>query len=180
MYDCRRDSDALFHQYGIKLSGVIDLQVVETLVRYKQVGKCPNFVKGLERAISDYQISHPAGYGELRDRAYAMYSFERGGQPEAWTFRPIHEDLLAYSAEDVKCIFRLYTEKFSFCLSDTVALLASQPRLDEFRSQEFDTDLEYEYTKVNFDPKAHIGNYDHVYQPPWLLQTSQQQPGVVR
>eukprot|EP01062_Namystynia_karyoxenos_P074489 TRINITY_DN713_c0_g3_i1.p1 TRINITY_DN713_c0_g3~~TRINITY_DN713_c0_g3_i1.p1 ORF type:complete len:1121 (+),score=344.73 TRINITY_DN713_c0_g3_i1:472-3834(+) len=33
MWDCREDSDALFHQFGIRLDGVVDLQLLEVMSR---------------------------------------------------------------------------------------------------------------------------------------------------
>lgn len=33
MFDCREDSDALWHQFNIKLTGVLDLQLLEILYR---------------------------------------------------------------------------------------------------------------------------------------------------
>jgi len=33
MFDCRGDSDALWHQFSVKLSGVLDLQLLEVMYR---------------------------------------------------------------------------------------------------------------------------------------------------
>ena len=36
-FDCRQDSDALFHQFGVLLRGVRDLQLMELLLRTHRV-----------------------------------------------------------------------------------------------------------------------------------------------
>lgn len=35
MFDCRQDSDALWHQLNVRLTGVLDLQLLETLTAVK-------------------------------------------------------------------------------------------------------------------------------------------------
>ncbi|WAR24146.1 EXD1-like protein [Mya arenaria] len=42
MFDCREDADALFHQFHVKLDGVIDIQLLEVLKRPVFVGKTIN------------------------------------------------------------------------------------------------------------------------------------------
>ena len=58
MFDCRSDSDALYHQLNIKLVGVVDVQLYEIGFR-----KCKNFgtrfYKGLFKTLQEY--SHEIG-----------------------------------------------------------------------------------------------------------------------
>jgi hypothetical protein len=60
-FDCRADSDALFHQFGIKLTGVLDLQVYEQAVRLMNGAPLPSrsgsylpFVKGMAFTAKKY------------------------------------------------------------------------------------------------------------------------------
>ena len=54
MFDCRSDADALYHQYDIKLTGVIDVQLHEIAFR-----KCSGFnnqrhYSGLKKTLATY------------------------------------------------------------------------------------------------------------------------------
>jgi len=48
-FNAHDDSVALFHQYGVKLEGIVDLQIMELVV----CGPC-NYCKGLVSSIKDY------------------------------------------------------------------------------------------------------------------------------
>ncbi len=49
MFDCRADADALFHQYGVRLDGVYDLQVAVVKAKMSSARKLP----ALSRCISE-------------------------------------------------------------------------------------------------------------------------------
>ncbi|XP_020898291.1 piRNA biogenesis protein EXD1 [Exaiptasia diaphana] len=38
MFDCRNDSDSLWHQYQVKLTGVLDVQLLEVMKRREEYG----------------------------------------------------------------------------------------------------------------------------------------------
>jgi len=103
MFDCRQDSDSLYHQFGVKLEGVIDLQVLEVVYRYHRVGQPPRFVYGLGRAIEEVNIVMPLRYKEQRESAKQLFSSE-----STWKERPLHGDIVTYCKEDIKAIYRLY------------------------------------------------------------------------
>ena len=54
MFDCRSDVDALYHQYNIKLSGVVDIQLYE--IAYRKCNGMGNlrFYNGLFKTLTNY------------------------------------------------------------------------------------------------------------------------------
>jgi len=151
MWDCRRDSDALLHQFGVTLDGVVDLQVMEVLIRYRFVKAIPKYVMSLEKTIEEYSIACPVGYVEMRQFAMDLYSPKRGGNPKIWEKRPIDDVLLLYTVEDIVCIYRIFTERFVRLLSIHTALVASKPRLVEFRDSACVVKNQGSFCKVDFD-----------------------------
>lgn len=63
-FDCRADSDALYHQFGVRLGAVLDLQVYEQAVRLTNGSSLPErtgvsraflpFVKGMSHMAQKY------------------------------------------------------------------------------------------------------------------------------
>ena len=54
MFDCRCDVDALYHQYGIELKGVIDVQLYEVGYRIF-FGQNNKYYHGLAKILRDYK-----------------------------------------------------------------------------------------------------------------------------
>ncbi|KAG9233149.1 ribonuclease H-like domain-containing protein [Amylocarpus encephaloides] len=86
-FDVRRDSDALFAHYGIKLAGVQDIQLMELATR--PAGRKRN-VNGLGRCGLD------------------LFAPERGGSYEVFNTRPLSAALRIYCIQDVQYMPRLW------------------------------------------------------------------------
>jgi len=133
MFDCRKDCEALYHQFGVKLDNVIDVQMAEIMYRYKLIKEVPKYFIGLTSAVEQYNILKGTEsfeiYSGVRTTAIGKYSPVRGGRMEIWGDRPLDMDLLLYCAEDIKSIYRLYTKVFSKKLSYEVCIGASLTRL---------------------------------------------------
>ncbi|XMA11671.1 hypothetical protein WAI453_004462 [Rhynchosporium graminicola] len=55
-FDVRNDSAALYHQYGIKLQGIVDIQIMELAARYS---RRTTYIWGLNASIERYlRLSH--------------------------------------------------------------------------------------------------------------------------
>jgi hypothetical protein len=103
-FDCRADSDALFHQFGgVKLTGSIDLQVFDQAVRIHN-GELPPkrknswipFVKNMERVARRYSIS--------MNKSNAPHK----GNLNVWKQRPLSNASIVYAAKDVEVIRRMW------------------------------------------------------------------------
>ena len=119
MYDCRCDSDSLYHEFNVKLTNVLDMQLFEFIVRPTAGKRLRNatkpehydapVVRGLRRAIEDYvtpsQI-HGIGFNDLKQ-------FKDAGsdvmvlEPTVWRYRPLSKGLERYAALDVEMIWKI-------------------------------------------------------------------------
>jgi hypothetical protein len=54
MFDCRSDVDALYHQYNIKMQGIVDVQLFE--IGFRKCNGCPQtkHYQGLFKTLNDY------------------------------------------------------------------------------------------------------------------------------
>ena len=117
MYDCRRDSDSLYHEFNVKLTNVLDMQLFEFIVRpaagkplrlstKPEHYKAPR-VRGLGGAIDDYvkpnQI-RKIGFTDLNQIKNAGYDV-MNLEPTVWRYRPLSRGMERYAALDVELIW---------------------------------------------------------------------------
>lgn len=103
IHDCKRDSEALYFQFGIKLYNVVDTQVAYHLIEEQQ---------GQKRSL-DGSISF---VGLLADRRYCGISYGEKKEirtrlreyPNFWTFRPLSQMMVHAAADDVRFLPYIY------------------------------------------------------------------------
>ncbi|CAE8610039.1 unnamed protein product, partial [Polarella glacialis] len=91
MHDCREDSSALLSQFDIELDGVFDSQVAHTMMLE-------------QKATRPYQISLNEllkGVLQLENDKSQPLGQKMKDDPNVWFYRPMHEDLITYAAQDV-------------------------------------------------------------------------------
>jgi len=130
-FDCRQDSDALWHQFKVKLSGVLDLQLLEVIYRRENPtadstvntprfsttntrgGRCNRRsqrtdeverITGFSRCIELYLQDEKLT--KIKDRGKRLFKWNT----EVWTRRPLTEDLIQYCVVDTMAMFRLYNK----------------------------------------------------------------------
>ncbi|KAL2060642.1 hypothetical protein VTL71DRAFT_9283 [Oculimacula yallundae] len=94
-FDVRNDSAALFHQYGIKLQGIIDVQIMELCCRYSRT----TYLSGLNKCIDQYLWL----CSEEREEWSEIKNSGRdhcGNDYSLWEKRPLPDILLSYAAND--------------------------------------------------------------------------------
>lgn len=116
-FDCRGDSDALYHQFRVKLANVVDMQVMEQAVRLTRGEPLPArsgppsrpflpFVTGMAKAAKKYlPASVLVHLGGDDDGPHKK-------DPFVWGRRPLPPSALEYAAFDVftiKLLRRVYT-----------------------------------------------------------------------
>lgn len=97
IHDCKRDSEALYYQFGIKLHNVMDTQLAYSLIEEKR-GR---------RKSSDGPISF---VGLLADPQYCGISYFEKKEirdllkkdPKFWTYRPLSEMMVRAAVDDVR------------------------------------------------------------------------------
>ncbi|KAK7321612.1 hypothetical protein VNO77_32423 [Canavalia gladiata] len=103
IHDCKRDSEALCFQYGIKLNNVVDTQIAYSLIEEQE---------GRKRLPDDY-ISF---VGLLADPRYCGISYLEKEEvrlllrqdPMFWTHRPLSELMVRAAADDVRFLLYIY------------------------------------------------------------------------
>ena len=117
MYDCRWDSDSLYHEFNVKLTNVLDMQLFEFIVRPvtgKQIRgptkpehyKAP-LVRGLSGVIENYVKPSQIKEIGLKD----LNQFKKAGsdvmllEPTVWRYRPLSKGLERYAALDVEMMW---------------------------------------------------------------------------
>ncbi|KAG8635928.1 hypothetical protein MANES_16G077100v8 [Manihot esculenta] len=103
IHDCKRDSEALYFQFGIKLHNVFDTQIAYSLIEEQE---------GRTRLPDDY-ISF---VGLLADSRYCGISYLEKEEvrvllrqdPNFWTYRPLSELMIRAAADDVRFLLYIY------------------------------------------------------------------------
>ena len=131
MFDCRQDSDALWHQFKVKLSGVLDVQLLEVIYRRENpsasttnTAQSPSKDKRRgrdrnRRSQRTDEIERIYGFGrciELYLQDEKLVKIKDKGKEllkeddELWTKRPLTDDLIQYCVVDTMAMFRLYNK----------------------------------------------------------------------
>jgi hypothetical protein len=122
-FDCRSDSDALFHQFGVKLSTVQDLQVLDQAVRIFVQGELP---PEKCRYLSGGKAPRLPSMEKVAERLFINVSFKASAPHrfdlKVWDKRPLEQSAIEYAGEDVHVIREIYNhawqrinEKLAFC-----------------------------------------------------------------
>ena len=120
MFDCRQDSDALWHQLNVRLTGVLDLQLLEILYRREndtanshelsrtrhktrsqrtdEVESIYGFRRCLELYLKDEDLL------KMKDEGSKLLKRDT----EVWEKRPLPDKLIQYCIVDTMAMFRLY------------------------------------------------------------------------
>lgn len=106
-FDVRTDSDALFALYGIRLRGIVDLQLMELAARpggRQFVSSLANCIKN-DAPLSD---DERAAMELVKKTGLELFSPEHGGSFKVFEKRPLPAEILKYCVQDVTILPRLY------------------------------------------------------------------------
>eukprot|EP00927_Polykrikos_kofoidii_P043792 TRINITY_DN37893_c0_g1_i1.p1 TRINITY_DN37893_c0_g1~~TRINITY_DN37893_c0_g1_i1.p1 ORF type:complete len:398 (-),score=49.81 TRINITY_DN37893_c0_g1_i1:78-1271(-) len=98
MHDCREDASALLSQFNVGLENVFDTQVAHIMLLKHQDTR-------------PYQISLNEllkGTLQLENEQQVHLGSRMRDDPNIWFYRPIHEDLTTYAAQDVMYLLLLH------------------------------------------------------------------------
>lgn len=104
-YDVRRDSEALYHQYGIMLAGVCDIQLME-IARRRLRNENINYLPGLARLLAERCDDLDTDLQRIKDGMSGKYADE----PDLWRKRPLTREQNIYAAIDVALLHILLAE----------------------------------------------------------------------
>lgn len=111
-YDARCDADALYHNHGISLRGIIDIQVMYTIVYQHPTDP---YLKGLSHTLAMPGVVE-ARYldGVLRCKIAGKNNMKLQGH-RIFTKRPLSLQVLQYCALDVIYLFPMYAQWAPLC-----------------------------------------------------------------
>ncbi|ORY69064.1 exonuclease [Pseudomassariella vexata] len=107
-FDVRRDSDTLFSHYGVRLSGIQDLQLMELATR--AFGR--RYVTALAKCIekdANLNYTEKKAFTQGKSRGKMLFDPQLGGSYEVFSQRPLSEEILKYCTNDVKFLPRLWS-----------------------------------------------------------------------
>ncbi|XP_021376603.1 piRNA biogenesis protein EXD1-like [Mizuhopecten yessoensis] len=144
MFDCRGDADSLQHQFKVRLSGVLDLQLLEVMHRTKSPSASASATSGSLGSTQTDEVE--SVYGFLRcvelyiDDKKMIDEKKRGvrllqDDENVWQTRPLSDSLKSYCNVDTSGLFSLF-EKLKGDNDDALPRLrvASERYADYFRS----------------------------------------------
>jgi len=102
IFDCRTDSDALFHQYDVTMKNTLDLQVFHAFREFKFNCDESTYLTGLQKCLT-LAAPHISGM-DVRLISTIKTNGRRLFQSsyKIWDSRPLPQELLTYAANDVK------------------------------------------------------------------------------
>ena len=159
-FDCRQDSDALWHQFKVRLNGVLDLQLLEVI--YRRENPADSSTVNTPRFSTTNKRSGRGGRRNRRsqrtDEVEKIYGFGRcielylqdekltkmknkgkellKEDEELWTKRPLTDDLIQYCIGDTMAMFRLYSKMKDVNGGEQARLrVASEKYIDLYRGK---------------------------------------------
>jgi exonuclease 3'-5' domain-containing protein 1 len=99
-FDARNDSDALFSHYGIKLQGIIDVQLMELATRPSAKDYLSSLAKCMTRDVplSDAKRQE---IQQIKEKGRKLFAPEQNGSYEVFNQRPLPPDIEQYCIQDV-------------------------------------------------------------------------------
>ena len=155
MFDGRQDSDALWHQFNIKLTGVLDLQLLEIIYRQESItASRPSSFKHKRRSQRTDEVVNIYGFArclELYVQDQDLIRRKNTGSrllksdDKMWKKRPLQDRLLEYCAVDTMGMFKLYDKMKDVKRREEARLrVASERYVDYYRGRAERSDDMYE------------------------------------
>ena len=109
-FDIRHDSDALFGLYGIRVSGIEDLQLMELASR-SALFENKRYVSGLAKCIQSYSqlsVAEKQQFKATKELGGRLFDPARGGSYAVFGQRPLDPEVSKYCVQDVLHMPGLY------------------------------------------------------------------------
>ena len=146
MFDCRQDSDALWHQFNVKLTGVLDLQLLEIIYRRENATDSrPSSTKYARRSQRTDEVEKIYGFArclELYVQDEDLIKMKEKGKEamqsinHVWKQRPLSDELVQYCIVDTMGMFRLYEKmKDVYGREEARLRVASERYVDHYRGR---------------------------------------------
>jgi exonuclease 3'-5' domain-containing protein 1 len=109
-FDVRNDADALYAHFGIRMHGVMDLQLMENASRpTNKRGK--RLLHGLAKCVGDVSSlseDEKKAWAVAKEKGQQLFSPEKGGSFAVFNERPLNDEIRIYCEQDAQCLPGLY------------------------------------------------------------------------
>lgn len=95
-FDIRRDSDALGALFGVKVAGIIDIQVLEYATRVQRYKRLSGLAACVEK-----DLPLVPGWSQVKDEGRRLFAPEHGGTYKVFLERPLSAKIIQYCEQDV-------------------------------------------------------------------------------
>lgn len=107
IHDCKRDSEALYFQFGIKLHNVMDTQIAYSLIQEQEQ-------EGKKKTSDDY--NYISFVSLLADKRFCGILYPEKEEvrtllrqdPNFWTIRPLSDMMVRAATDDVRFLLNIY------------------------------------------------------------------------
>ncbi|OAY75370.1 Exonuclease 3'-5' domain-containing protein 1 [Ananas comosus] len=124
IHDCKRDSEALFFQFGIKLHNVVDTQIAYSLIEEQKGRKwAPDDYISFVSLLAD---PHYCGISYLEKEEVRVLLRQ---DPAFWTYRPLSEMMIRAATDDVRFLLHIYHKMIEKLTKRSLWLLAVRSSL---------------------------------------------------
>ncbi|KAL4784997.1 ribonuclease H-like domain-containing protein [Aspergillus varians] len=106
-FDVRNDSDALYSHFGIYLSGIQDIQLLELATRTFTKQHVNGLAKCIDRDAG-LSLTERLECSTIKEKGKRLFAPELGGSYEVFNVRPMRKDIVLYCAQDVRILSRLW------------------------------------------------------------------------
>lgn len=154
MFDCRQDSDALWHQFHVKLTGVLDLQLLEVIYRRENASAKTRFSTRNRRSQRTGEVENINGFRrciELYVKDEKLVKIKDKGKElikedeKVWKKRPLTDALIKYCVVDTMGMFKLFDKMKAVNGGERARLrVASEKYADMYRGKTKRSFDEYE------------------------------------
>ena len=157
MFDCRQDSDALWHQFHVKLAGVLDLQLLEVIYRRETASAKTRFStrnRRSQRTRRTGEVENINGFRrciELYVKDEKLVKVKDKGKEwikedeKVWRKRPLTDALIKYCVVDTMGMFKLFDKMKAVNEGERARLrVASEKYADMYRGKTKRSFDEYE------------------------------------
>ena len=101
MFDCREQSDALWHQFQVKLSGVLDLQLLEVMYRRQKSSSKKPVAKHTRRSHRPEEVEFVYGFYHCMELYVGDVLFEGKEEKERTTFMRLCRSLQGIRSKSI-------------------------------------------------------------------------------
>ncbi|XP_063674245.1 piRNA biogenesis protein EXD1-like [Bolinopsis microptera] len=126
MFDCRQDTDALYHIFGVNIDGLVDVQLMDVFHSLNKQPKdrlparsAPNYWSEVDKSITRVRglgacIQTILGNEDVQTEKRNVQVMMQSQPQNIWCIRPLPKTLADYCLEDVKYLFDLYYMYMSY------------------------------------------------------------------